>query len=290
MRLRSFLGWGVFLVLIAIIVHAMPPGLAMYHFLNGKRLFNSGQFESAAIEYQQAIASKPDFARAYVELGDAYIGLEKYSEAEEALKKAAAIEDDSCASCGLGMVYRIQGRSDEAEKVLRHSIKVNPSDSCPYTELGRMYYDKKDYTRATEAFTQSVKIRPNAVTYHFLGNSIYNSSGAEESIEPYLEATHLNPNYENVFVDLGCAYHQLGRYREATGAFEQAVKLKPDDQKARAFLGVTHFILGNRQGAMEQYQWLLTKNPKLAAELLNGFQELSPDVQKLERMRLRGTI
>jgi len=268
----------------------MPPALAMYHFVKGKRLFNAGQYETAVLAYQQAIASKPDFARAYVELGDSYIGLKKYSKAEDALKKAAAIEDDSCASCGLGMIYRIQGRSDEAEGVLRHSIQVNPTDSCPYNELGMLYYDKKDYTKAIEAFREAVKIRPNAVSYYFLGNSIYNSSGAEESIDPYLEATRLDPNYENVFVDLGRAYSQLGRYREASGAFEQAVKLKPDDQEARAFLGVTEFILGNRQGAMEQYQWLLTKNPKLATELLKGFQELTPDVQKLERMRLRGMI
>ena len=38
---------------------------------------------------------------------------------------------------------------------------------------------------------------------------------------------------------------------------------------------------------MEQYQWLVERNPKLAAELLNGFKELSSDVEKLEKLKAR---
>jgi hypothetical protein len=41
---------------------------------------------------------------------------------------------------------------------------------------------------------------------------------------------------------------------------------------------------------MEQYQWLLIKNPKLAAELLKGLQELSPSVEKLEKLSSRGIL
>src|SRR6266550_4868687 len=145
MRMRPLIGWGVFFVLIAIIVNHVPAGLGSFYFIKGKRLSISGHHQAAVQAYQQSINSDPKFARTYVELGTSYLALEKYSEAEAAFKQATAIDDDSCASCGLGVVYHRQGREDEATKTLKKAIRLNPKDTCPYNQLGRMYYDLGKY-------------------------------------------------------------------------------------------------------------------------------------------------
>lgn len=77
----------------------------------------------------------------------------------------------------------------------------------------------------------------------------------------------------------------LARYSDASNAFEQALKLAPDDLQAHAFLGVTEFLDGNKEAAMKQYDYLLQHNPAIAAELLRGFGELSEELRKVERIK-----
>jgi len=286
MRIRSMMGWGVFLFLASIIFQALPNPKATYYFFKGKERFSSRNYEAAEAAFRESVNSDPNFERGFVELGVTYCTLEKYPEAEQAFKQAMSIEPDSCAACGLGMVYRIQERKDEAEAALRQSIKLNSKDDCPFNQLGRMYYDEKEYSKAIEAFDQELKLKPSAVSYHFLANSLYYSKRTKESIAPYLKATSLNPKYEEVLVDLGRAYHELGQYPEANDALERAVKLDPEDEKARSFLAVTQFITGNKQAAMEQYRWLLKKNPSLASQLLQGFYELSEAAKKTKDLQL----
>jgi tetratricopeptide (TPR) repeat protein len=285
MSLRSMVGWGVFLFLVCILFQVLPNPRATYYFIKGKERFSSRNYEGAAAAFRESVNSDPNFARGFVELGITYRVLEKYPEAEQAFKQAMSVEPDSCAACGLGIVYRLQNRRDEAEASLTRSIKLNPKDDCPYNQLGRLYYDEKEYSKAIEAFEQELKIKPSAVSYHFLANSLYNSKRTKESIAPYLKATSLDPNYEEVLVDLGRAYHELGQYPEANNALERAVKLDPEDEKARSFLAVTQFISGHKQAAMEQYRWLLKKNPSLAAQLLQGFYELSEAAEKTKEVQ-----
>ena len=285
MHMRSILGWGVFLFLMSILVHILPNPRATYYFIKGKQRFSSRNYEGAAAAFRESVNSDPNFARGFVELGITYRVLEKYPEAEQALKQAMSVEPDSCAACGLGIVYLLQNRRDEAEASLRESIKLNPKDVCPYNQLGRMYYDAKEYSKAIEAFEQEIKLQPSAGSYHFLANSLYFSKKTDEAIAAYLKATQLDPTYEEALVDLGRAYHEIGRETEANAVLEQAVKLDPEDQKARSFLGVTQFMCGNKQAAMEQYKWLLKKNPTLANELLRGFYELSDAMEKADKAK-----
>ena len=288
MRLRAIIGWGVFFFLVAIIAHSLPSPTGTVYFFKGKQRFRARDYEGAIQAFKRSVSSDPKFARGYVELGSSYYALKRYSEAEDAFKTAMAIEADSCAACGLGMVYRIGGKNSDAEVLLRKSIQLNPLDTCPYNQLGRMYYDSRVYPKAIEVFRQELKIKPNAVTYHFVANALYRSRRVEESLNSYREATLLDPDYEEVLVDIARVYNDLGRNAEANEALKKAVKLEPNDQKAHVFLGVTEFISGNREGAMEQYEWLLKKNPALAAELIKSLTELSAEVEKLERMKSRG--
>jgi tetratricopeptide (TPR) repeat protein len=262
------IGWGVFFLLIAIIANYVPSGLGSFYFIKGKRLSNSGAHQAAVQAYQQSISSDPRFARTYVELGTSYLALEKFSEAEAAFTQATAIADDSCARCGLGMVYYRQGRKDEAAKTLEKAISLNPKDTCPYDQLGRMHYDLGQYAESIEAFRQEIKLQPSSVAYHFLGNGYYFTEKLDDAVAAYREAIRLTPNYEEAYLELGKVYNRLGRHGDAIDSYQHALKIQPDNVIAHVGLGFNEFKQGNRDAAIRQYRILRGLDPKWAELLL----------------------
>ena len=56
--------------------------------------------------------------------------------------------------------------------------------------------------------------------------------------------------------NLGEAYVELNKLTEAQESFRQAIRLKPDFAKAYYNLGKCLLTMGNRDGALEQYNIL----------------------------------
>ncbi len=268
MRARPLIGWGVFLLLVVIIVSQLPSGLGGFYLIKGKRLSIFGDHLAAVQAYQQSINSDPTFARAYVELGSSYLVLEKYVEAEAAFKQAATIDDDSCASCGLGMAYQFQGRDEEAAKALKRAISLNPNDICPHDALGRMYYARGRYAESIEAFQQRIKLRPTAVSYHFLGNAYHFTGKLDDALAAYQKAIHLSPKYEEAYIELGKVYDRLGCHVDAIDSYKRALKIQPDDVMAHVGLGLSELKHGNKNAAVRQYRVLVDLDPEAAERLL----------------------
>lgn len=285
MRIRSILGWVVFCLLIVVIAQRLAPARAIYYWSQGNQLFYARNYQAALESYKKSVEANPGFARGYVELGSAYSALNKYPDAEDSYKTAIAIQDDSCARCGLGRVYRVTNRTAEAEAELQKSIELNSKDSCPYDELGRLYYDSKQYAKALAVFEERNKLKHDVVTYHFLANCNHKLGKIEESLRFYKQAADLSPDYEDVFIDQARAYQDIGRVAESTKALERAIKLNPDSIQAHAYLGVILFLQNDREGAIKEYQWLLKKDPSVAAELKKSLEELADEVKDLQRKK-----
>jgi len=285
MRFRSFLGWTVFFAIIVVIAQSLSPARAIYYLFQGKQRFRAQNYQAALDSYKKSVETNPGFARGYVELGGTYSILHKYPEAEDAYKHAIAIQDDSCARCGLGMLYRSTNRTTEAEAELRKSIELNSKDSCPYYQLGRLYYDTKQYAKAFDVFEQRNKLTHDAVTYHFLANCNYRLGKVQESLPFYEQAASLSPDYEDVFIDQARAYNDLGRVAEAAKALERAIELNPENVQAHADLAVIRLLQDDRKGALREYQWVLNKDPKVAAELKNGLEDLEREANTLRRKK-----
>ena len=289
MRFRSIIGWAVFFSIVAVIARVLPNPRATYYFFQGKNYFYAQEYEAAIGSYQKSVDADPSFARGYVELGSTYYALDKYPEAEVAFKNAITAQDDSCARCGLGMIYRLTNHPTEAEAELRKSIQLNSRDWCPYDQLGRLYYDKKQYAQAIVQFEQKSKLKPDAVTYHFLANSNYKLGRVKESLPLYQQAIDLSGDSDDLFVDQARAYNDLGRVADATKSLERAIEVNPENEQAHAYLGVTRFLQKDRDGAMKEYRWLLPKNPSVAAQLKRSLEELEEEAQRLGKSSGVGT-
>jgi tetratricopeptide (TPR) repeat protein len=249
MKKRALVSWAIFGLLV-IFIAAWAP--AKIYVIKGRRDSAAGRYQQAVADYQHAIRFSPNFARAYVELGDANLHLARYDEAEKAFKQAMSLEDESCASCGLGAIYWKTGRYVEAEKAFKRATQLSPNDVCAYDWSGRMYYDLGRYEEAVGVFQQEIKLSPNVNGYLFLGNAYTYSGRPGEAVNAYRQAIQLNPEEVMAYTQLGVAYEYLKRYGEAIEAYQLAVRLMPNEAKARSGLARAYLAIGDKKAAFAQ--------------------------------------
>lgn len=267
MRLRPLIGWAVFFFIIAIIAQAVPSISGSYYFIKGKRLYSKGKYQEAAVAYEHSVGSDPDFARGHLELGLAYFHLGKLAQSEEAFTKAVKIHEDSCALCGLGMVYHEQQREQEAEVVLKKALDLNPADDCAINYLGRVYYKQEKYKEAIEIFRKELQIRPNPFSYHYLGNSYGLIDQFQEARQAYKEALRLDPGYTEVYVDLAYACYRTDRPAEAAEIYRKAIKENPENVAAHIGLAFSELKQGNKEMAFAHYLIAQRIDPEAAKVL-----------------------
>ena len=138
MTKRKKVGWLIFFILTAVLLLQLPRVFSQACYLVGLKFYSSHHYQAAAKAFQGAVFFRPKFARGYIELGSSHLEMEDNGLAEKAFLKASSIQDESCASCGLGTTYYRFGRYDEAEKAFRKAMSLNPDDICAYDQSGRM--------------------------------------------------------------------------------------------------------------------------------------------------------
>jgi tetratricopeptide (TPR) repeat protein len=136
-----------------------------------------------------------------------------------------------------------------------------------------MYYKLERYPEAIEAFRTNIKLRPNAISYHFLGNSYLYSNEYEKALTAYDDALRAEPDYFRVYVYMGHAFSHLKRWPDAIDAYRKAIKANPDETEARLGLGYVELRSGNKKAALEQYEILRVQNPEWAEALFREMEK-----------------
>jgi Flp pilus assembly protein TadD len=101
----------------------------------------------------------------------------------------------------------------------------------------------------------------NDFAWFDLGFAYANLGRHREAIEAYRQALRLKPDDVNIWLNLGGAYGKLGRYREVVEASRQALRLKPDDADAWINLGIAYGKLGRHREAIAAYREALRFKP-----------------------------
>lgn len=77
------------------------------------------------------------------------------------LENCLKLNDIPAVRYNLALMLEKSGETDRAMKQYRLVIKTNPKDVEAMSNLGRLYYDKGDFTKAMEIFERAVKQNPN---------------------------------------------------------------------------------------------------------------------------------
>ena len=236
---------------------------AYQFYLRGRYYWNKRTAENltkAMEQFQQAVDKDPNFALAYVGLGDSHVLLENYAgtPASETLPKAKAFAeralqlDDSLAEAhtSLGYIYNNLWRWKEAEEEFKRAIKLNPNYPTAHhwyslclLDLGRIGEAKAEIKRAHELDPLSLIIG-TTVTYAYFAEGDPNFAIAQSR-----KVVDLDPNFPRGHEYLGLAYLKERRYPEAIAELQKAVELSGRERWPLRDLGYGYAISGKRAEA-----------------------------------------
>jgi tetratricopeptide (TPR) repeat protein len=141
-----------------------------------------GEYEDAVKCFRQATRINNDFARAYQKMAEAYEQLgrtelaEQYyaqaaeifmerkndTEAEEAFQAVVNLNPETInVYNSLGIIYRRQGRLDDAVTQYRKALKVHPDDENIMFNLSRAYIDRNEFDLAHETLNRALEANPD---------------------------------------------------------------------------------------------------------------------------------
>ena len=220
------------------------------------------KFESAIHNLNEA-AAKPPFPDTAYYLGFAYFKNGDFSSAEKWLKQATeAAPRDARIPYQLGLVYRQQGRDDEARKAFALSDRLHQQDDRD----GRLRVEcgqKLDQGPREDArkICDQLYNPDNAEKLMTLGTIYAQHGDLEDALKPLQRAAELQPQSPQMQYNLALAYFQLNRFEDARVPLAGATKRWPDLFQLNALYGVVLFKLGENAEAYRALRHSHQLNP-----------------------------
>ncbi len=182
--------------------------------------------------------------------------------------------------------------TDEASQVhfLTEADRLNPTDHRAAFELGRFYFQQKDYKQSAQWLS---KMQPadggyleslflTGVDYFFLGhnrqseqafqtlstrmplNEVWNNLGVlqarngklNQALASFQRAYHGDSIDADFAFNLGDVYYQLKQYANAADYLQKSLAIDPNDLSTHVLLADALGRLGNRGARAEQVGWI----------------------------------
>ena len=167
---------------------------------------NEGRLDEAVVKFNEVLVDLPNCVDCYNNLGVVYTRQKDWVKAEEAYKKAIALDPKSVdAYNGLSNAYNLQGKTKEAQEALAEATKLATAgaaagggNATALYNAAVMAWNGNDFQKANELLMQAVKVDANHAEAHFmLGRVLINLGKLGEAateFETYLKLAPSGPN------------------------------------------------------------------------------------------------
>jgi len=180
-----------------------------------------GRHQEALRASKQAAKLRPEWAETYVNIGASNYALGQFKDAIDAYKQAIKLDDTNAEiQYALGLTYGKLGRNDEEILAYRRALSIKPDHANSIEHLGLAYFKQKRYADAAAEFDQLKTYKPDEKTYNNLGESYLEDGKAQESVDAFNNAVSLNPDFDKARYNLGRAYLKLGNRDMAQAQLE----------------------------------------------------------------------
>lgn len=161
-----------------------------------------------------------------------------------------------------------------ASDILRRAIKLTPSMSSLYTNLGVATTALGNPAEAVGFYQKALELEPlRAEHYLNLGAALLKMNDLQGAAENFKQAASLKPWYAKAHANLGITLLLLGQPKEAIEPLSMAVRNDPSLALAHSRLGTAYELSGDSEKAAVEYSSAFRLNPNLV-EAHYGFARL----------------
>ena len=161
------------------------------------QLHLAGQLEEAGALYKQIVATDPEHADAWHQLGVLHSQKSDHVRALAQLRRAIALKStDACYFCNLGDVFRAIGRFAEAGQSYEHALTVDPTHADALCSLAHTHLQRGDHARAEQCYRRTLELRPghpDVMTY--LAVALRHQTRLDEAATLLREAVTIAPGH-----------------------------------------------------------------------------------------------
>ncbi len=290
MKFTPFLVLHFFILLISGSIYSYSPanhnpGSGFYFEDSTKTAYEQGLKELAAKNYEKAVRLINQYLAvhdldeaAFIQRGNAYLGLLMYKEAIADYEAAGKIgHNNPEVPYRIGIVYLTQKDFEKAEAEQLKAVKMNDAYGPAYEQLGDIAMMKNDTTGAVDYYKQALTADPEMDDVLFkLGGLFLSQNKTEEALEYFNNAISRKPANSEYYYNAGLAYYTLNDTANTLKYMEVAVKLNPS--YAQGF-----YTLANIYASQGRYDDAISSYTKAINIKASG---LMPSVLRTARGRL----
>lgn len=152
--------------------------------------------------------------------------------------------DNDMALSFLGIIALGKNEPDNALNYFLKAVSIKP-ESDYYKEIGNIYFDKKRYKDAIEAYEKAIALNPEfkeaffnlGIAYYSLAEDLKAANDSEQAIFYYQKVLKINPNYADVYFKIGVIYQETGNFQKAVEYYTKTLELVPNSAKVYYNLG-----------------------------------------------------
>lgn len=191
----------------------------------GGILADTGNHWEAMTILKKAGKIDPNDSVLYYNLGNAYVGIERFEHAVASFRKTVELDPDNLkAANNWGAVLIAMGRMKEAEEVLVKLTQKAPEYAEAHRNLGDVYLRTNRHAEAIQSFSKAINIDGgNIEAWRQLGVIQLNNKDIHGAIATFTELLKRSPQDISAMINLSIAYNQADDNRSAIGIIQTAL-------------------------------------------------------------------
>lgn len=202
---------------------------ADYYKKKGEQAYDDCKYEKAVEYFKKAILQKEsvenlnNLGKAYIKTNNPKLAMKCFEEAiNQDIKNPQTYINLALYYCD------IEKDSKKQIHYLKQAIKINSKLSEPYYQLGNVYFEKGMYETAAEYYrVATTKDDIFFDGYYALGSTLFKLQNYEEAYLVFQKTLELELDNPKVYEFLAKSALVLGKYNEAQGYINNAIRLEP---------------------------------------------------------------
>lgn len=232
------------------------PNLAAAHTDMAIAYNQGGYLNEAVHHYLQAIENDSSYVDAYTNLGKVYSDTEEYEQSAEAYEKVLTLSppEDQLPRIhlNLGVAYMGLERVDDAIAEWERAAALAPGYMDAYMNLGTAYQSKNmpDSTRAV--WERALEVGGQSVVPRVaLARLAFAEGRLPDALRYYGEILDLGARDPRISAEIALVHERMEDFDQAITNYEQALELVPDNAQLKAALNRVRRIVEERTKAIE---------------------------------------